>query len=119
MLKRNPKDAAAITRVRLDLIPGPACVAIAQALGDGARKYGAFNWRITPIEASNYIAAAERHIKSWQDREEYAADSRVHHLGHAAASLAIVMDALACDMLIDDRPPVGPTARLLAEAAAR
>jgi hypothetical protein len=120
VISANPKDRAAKSRVRLDLIPGPACVAICQALQNGVDKgYGPFNWRVTPIQASNYLAATLRHIKAWQDREEIAPDSLVHHLGHAAASLAILMDAQACATLIDDRPPAGPTARLLAEAAAR
>lgn len=114
----NPKDLAAIQRVRLDLIPGPACVAIAQALAFGIPRYGAWSWRKTPIEAGTYLAAGLRHIKAWQDGEEFAADSQVHHLGHAAASLAIIMDALSCDTLIDDRPPAAPTARLMAEVAA-
>lgn len=119
MKSANPKDLAARNRVRLDLLPGPAMVAICQALQDGVNKgYGAFNWRNEPVQASNYLAACFRHIKAWQDGEEFAPDSMVHHLGHAAASLAILMDALACDTLIDDRPPAGPTARLLTEAAA-
>jgi hypothetical protein len=119
MNSTNPKDIAAKKRVRLDLLPGPAMVAMAQALQNGVDKgYGAFNWRTQPVQASNYLAAAERHIKAWQDGEEFAPDSKVHHLGHAAASLAILMDALACETLIDDRPPAGPTARLLTEAAA-
>lgn len=118
MKSTNPKDVAAKNRVRLDLMPGPAAVAICQALQNGVDKgYGAFNWRNVPVQASNYLAAAERHIKAWQDGEEFAPDSSVHHLGHAAASLAILMDALACDTLIDDRPPKGPTAALLAEAS--
>lgn len=120
MRSTNPKDVAARKRVRLDLIPGPAMVATALALQNGVDKgYGAFNWRTEPVQASNYLAATLRHMKAWQDGEEFAADSNVHHLGHAMASLAILMDALSCDTLIDDRPPAGPTARLLAEAAAR
>jgi len=116
----NPKDIAATSRVRLDLLPGPAMVPTALAFQDGIDKgYGAFNWRRQPVQAMNYVAAAMRHIKAWQDGEEYATDSQVHHLGHAVASLMILMDAGACDTLIDDRPPAGPTARLLAEAAAR
>lgn len=115
----NPKDLAAKKRVRLDLIPGPAEVAVCQALYDGINKgYGAFNWRSQPVQASNYLAATMRHIKAWQDGEEFAPDSKVHHLGHACASLMILMDAIACETLIDDRPAPAPTARLLTEAAA-
>lgn len=119
MKSTNPKDLVATKRVRLDLIPGPACVAIARALAFGIPTYGAWSWRRSPIEGGTYVAATLRHIKAWQDGEEFAPDSGVHHLGHAAASLAILMDALACETLIDDRPPAAPTARLLAEAAAR
>lgn len=119
MKSSNPKDVAARKRVSLSLVPGPAMVAMAQALQNGIDKgYGAFNWRNIPVEAMNYIDASLRHIKAWQDGEDFAPDSKVHHLGHAAASLAILMDAMACDSLIDDRPPAAPTARLLAEAAA-
>lgn len=120
MKSSNPKDVAARKRVRLSLVPGPAMVSMALALQDGIDKgYGPFNWRNVPVEAMNYIDATLRHIKAWQDGEELAPDSRVHHLGHAAASLAILMDAMSCETLIDDRPPAAPTARLLTEAAER
>jgi len=101
----NPKDAAARDRCPLDLIPGPAMLAAAWALKDGADKYGPFNWRSVPIKASNYQAAAERHIKAWQDGERSASDSGVHHIAHAIAGLMILLDAEACGTLIDDRPP--------------
>ena len=101
----NPKDAAARDRCPLDLIPGPAMLATAWALKNGADKYGAFNWRSQPIKASNYLAAAERHIKAWQDGERSAPDSGVHHIAHAVAGLMILLDAEACGTLIDDRPP--------------
>ena len=45
-----------------------------------------------------------------------AADSGVHHLGHAKACLSIVLDAQAYDCLCDDRPVNrGVFSRLLAE----
>lgn len=113
---QNPKDLAAAQRVPLHLFPGPALTLVCQALGDGAKKYGPFNWRSEPIQASNYLAAAERHIKAWQDGEDLAADSGVHHIAHAIAGLAIMLDAHLCGSLRDDRPPPAPTARLLAEA---
>lgn len=113
--RRNPKDAAAAGRVPLHLFPGPALALACLALGDGARKYGAFNWRSEPIEASNYLAAAERHLKAWQDGEEAAPDSGIHHIAHAIAGLAIMLDAAQCGTLVDDRPPAGPTPKILAK----
>ena len=111
--ERNPKDIAGSAKAPLHLIPGPACYHASLALGDGGRKYGFFNWRETPIEASSYLAACERHLKSWQDGEEVAQDSGVSHLGHALATLMILVDAMACGTLIDDRPKPGATPKLL------
>jgi hypothetical protein len=109
----NPKDEAAKRKVRLDLIPGPAMARVAQALADGAAKYGPFNWRTTPITASTYLAAEARHVKSWQDGSEFDLESGEHHLAHAIATLLILLDAQICDKLIDDRPPPAPTRSLL------
>lgn len=85
------------------------------AMGDGARKYGPFNWRASPVSTSTYVNAAMRHLISWWDGEEAAADSGVHHLAHAASCLAILMDAEANGCLQDDRPKAGVTSALIAE----
>lgn len=84
---------------------------------DGKKGYGPFNWRENPIEASVYVDAAARHIMAWQDGEDLAADSLVHHLAHAKATLGIIIDALESGTLIDDRPKIksGVASRLLAE----
>lgn len=116
---RNPKDIAAVNRVPLHLFPGPALAMACLALGDGAKKYGTFNWRSEPVQASNYLAAAERHLKAWQDGEDCASDTGYHHIAHAIAGLAILLDAMSCGTLIDDRPPPGPTPQILKEAAER
>jgi hypothetical protein len=88
-------------------------VKTALALMDGARKYGPYNWRDEGVSASTYISAAERHIRAWLDGETDAADSKVHHLGHAIACLAIILDAETIGNLVDDRPRAAPTAALL------
>ena len=79
----------------------------AHAMMDGARKYGPFNWRDKKVQAHIYVDAALRHIAAWFDGEELADDSKVHHLGHAIACCAILLDAQATDSLIDDRPVNG------------
>jgi hypothetical protein len=111
----NPKDVLARSeqRVLLHLVPSPALVKTALALMDGARKYGPYNWRDEGVSASTYVSAAERHIRAWLDGETDAADSKVHHLGHAIACLAIILDAEAIGNLVDDRPRSAPTAALL------
>lgn len=111
----NPKDllAAGEARVPLDLIPGPALVHLALAMRDGAVKYGPYNWREEGVGARTYVAAARRHILAWLDGEENAQDSKRHHLAHAMACLAILLDAQAVGNLVDDRPPAAPTAEMM------
>lgn len=101
----NPKTKYGKAKPAISLIPGTAQLHIADAFRDGASKYGPANWRNDPVSASTYIDAAYRHIIAWYDGGEgVAVDSGVHHLGHAAACLAIVLDAEAQGSLVDDRP---------------
>jgi len=111
----NPKTRFGMAKPPLSLIPGAARVQLAEAFRDGAAKYGAANWRIDPVSASTYLNAAERHLVSWQDGEEVATDSGVHHLAHAAACLLILLDAQASGTLQDDRPTPTVTADLIRE----
>ncbi len=72
---------------------------------DGELKYGPRSWRVDKIMARRYIDAAMRHMNAWAEGEEVAADSGVHHLGHARACLGILLDAQETGNLIDDRIP--------------
>lgn len=109
----NPKDRIGITKPPLHLVPPVAIIHEAMAFKDGAEKYGPYNWRGESVSASVYIAATLRHIFSWNDGEAISQDSRVHHLGHARACLAILLDAESVGKLIDDRPPPGFASTLL------
>ncbi len=111
----NPKTRFGVAKPPLSLIPGQARVLLAEAFRDGARKYGPANWRVDLVTASTYLNAAERHLISWQDGEENAEDSGVHHLAHAAACLLILLDAQASGTLKDDRPTPANTSRLIRE----
>lgn len=113
----NPKDIIGATKVDLDLIPGPAEVACAIALTDGALKYGPYNWREQgkPIQARVYTSAARRHLKKWFDGEDNDPESGASHLGHVMACCAILIDAQACGQLADNRPSNGTTAHALKE----
>lgn len=111
----NPKDLVGATKVDLDLIPGPAEVQCALAFTDGALKYGPYNWRDSgkPVQARTYTSAARRHLKKWFDGEDIDPETGVHHLGHAMACCAILIDAQSCDQLADNRPANGTTAAAL------
>jgi hypothetical protein len=109
----NPKTRFGMAKPPLSLIPATALVHMAEGFRDGAAKYGPANWRQDPVSTSTYLNAAYRHIAAWQDGEECDPVSGVHHLGHAADCLAILMDAQACNTLLDDRPPPAPTGDLI------
>jgi len=103
----NPKDLIGVKKPRLSLVPPAGLVYEALAMANGADKYGPYNWRDKKVQAMIYIEACMRHLLSWQDREETAKDSGVHHLGHAKACLGILIDAIETNSLIDNRPRKG------------
>jgi hypothetical protein len=100
----NPKDRIGQSKVSLSKVPPAALAHCAHALMDGASKYGAYNWRGKKVQAGIYVDAAQRHLLSWFEGQESATDSGIHHLGHAMACLAILLDAQEGGNLIDDRP---------------
>lgn len=100
----NPKDKIGAAKVDLTLIPPTALAHLAFALMDGATKYGPYNWRVEPVQIRTYIGAAIRHLQDYLDGENCAQDSGAHHLGHTMACCAIILDAVAQQMAVDDRP---------------
>lgn len=115
MSDNNPKTRVGSTKVPLHLVPPSATHYLALALEDGAKKYGAYNFRQEAISISTYKAAAQRHWDAFWDGEDIAPDSGVHHIAHAMACAALVLDAASIGKLVDDRPPAGAAARLQKE----
>lgn len=122
----NPKDAFGLQKTPLHLIPGPALVEEANVMGNGAWKYGPYNWREKHVRATVYVAAALRHLHSYLDGADYDAAAEepnkageeppypiVHHLGAVRACCGILLDALASGTLIDDRPKAAPTEAII------
>lgn len=113
----NPKDLIGATKISLSKVPPVAIAHCSHAMMDGARKYSPYNWRAKAVQAHIYVDAALRHLLDWFDGEEDAPDSKVHHLGHAMACCAILLDCQETGNLIDDRPTTpassGATARVL------
>ncbi|HEY3496227.1 MAG TPA: dATP/dGTP diphosphohydrolase domain-containing protein [Polyangiaceae bacterium] len=111
----NPKDAAALKRVPMHLLPQVGVVYGAMACRDGAIKYGPYNWRERSISLVQYVGAMQRHLSSLLDGEDNASDSELPHLAHVIATAAILLDAKQAGALIDDRPKrSGNTAALIA-----
>ena len=103
----NPKDLIGMKKVSITKLPAAGIIHGAHAMMNGAAKYGPYNWREKKVQASIYIDAAMRHLMDWFEGQEIASDSGVHHLGHALACCAILLDAQENDSLIDDRPICG------------
>lgn len=100
----NPKDIVGSTKVSISKLPAIGIIHGAHAMMNGAGKYGPYNWRDKSVQASIYVDAAMRHILEWFEGQELAPDSKCHHLGHALACCAILLDAQANSAMIDDRP---------------
>ncbi len=100
----DPKGEIGKTKAPMWLLPPGALIESAWAHQDGATKYGAYNFRHTPVNASTYISAMMRHWAAYLNGEDIAPDSKVQHLAHIVANCNILMDAAACGTLIDDRP---------------
>lgn len=101
----NPKDAVGIKKTPFWLVPATIVGEIALALLEGARKYGAYNWRVAGVRASVYISAAEGHMKDWWEGEDTDPESQLSHITKALASLTVLRDAMIQGMWEDDRPP--------------
>lgn len=112
----NPKDRAASDRLDLTLFPDSAIAYGALAFVEGDAKYGGFNWRVSGVQASVYVAAAKRHFAKWFNGEDCDPKSHVHHLANALACGAVLIDAIEHGNLNDDRPPRQNMGRLFSES---
>lgn len=111
----NPKDLIATKKVQLGLFPAAGKIYGALALEDGARKYGPYNFRDKKVKMSVYLDAMERHLLALRDGEDTAEDSKLPHLAHILGCAGILADAIEGGFVIDDRPPTGPAASILAK----
>lgn len=111
----NPKALSGSLKIPLDLVPPALALGVAEAMADGAKKYGAYNYRTSKIAANVYKAAIDRHMGAWWDGEDDASDSGIHHLKHVAACLAIMLDSMACGTFDDNRPPSSGAAEIIAQ----
>lgn len=110
----NPKDRYGLAKVPLSLIPSSAKVFMAMGLGEGARKYGPFNWRVEPVQSRIYLEAAMRHLELLLDGEDFDRDTGLHHGCFVLSSMAIYLDAMVYGSLIDNRALPGRTGDLVA-----
>jgi hypothetical protein len=115
----NPKERNGKQKPALGLIPPVALLHCATAFEDGARKYGAYNWREVGVESMTYVHAALRHLGNYLDGEEFASDSGVHNLGAVMACCAILLDCDSVGNLRDNRPRPGKSSQVQDELKAK
>lgn len=111
----NPKQAYGDLKAATQFVPPALLLGAAKAFGEGAKKYGAFNWRNTKVEAMTYVGAMLRHLAAFTDGEDVDPESTTGklHLDGIAACVGILLDCYHGGFLIDNRPPKGPAPKLV------
>lgn len=100
----NPKDQIGSKKVPLHCVPAEVLLELGLAMEEGARKYGAWNFRAVGVRASVYYDAVMRHMFSWWESEDIDPDSGVNHLVKAMACLVVLRDSMNMGNWKDDRP---------------
>jgi hypothetical protein len=111
----NPKQAYGDKKLPVHTVPPALLLGAAKAFGEGAAKYGAFNWRLSKVEAMTYVGAIQRHLAAYVDGEDVDPESVTGklHLEGIAACVGILLDCHHGGYLIDNRPPKGPAPQMV------
>jgi len=105
-MSENPKHYAGQQKIPFGDIPAIVIAELGVAMHEGARKYGAYNYRRDAIRASDYYDAAKRHLTQWYELgEDVDPTCGISHITKAMAALAVLRDAQINGMVKDDRPP--------------
>ena len=106
----NPKDAIGSKKVPLHVVPCGPLMEVGLAMMEGARKYGAWNYRAdgAAVRASVYYDAFQRHLMAWHEGQDIDPDSGLSHITKAIAGLIVLRDAMLSGNWIDDRPIRNP-----------
>lgn len=90
MIQPDQKIKRDAGKLRMDLIPPQALVALASVMTFGAEKYPAGSWR--EVEPWRYHAAALRHLVAWMQGRGKDNESGLPHLWHALTNIAFLID---------------------------
>lgn len=89
-------------KAELSILPVEGLKYEAAALTYGKGKYGKGNFKLG-MEYSRLIDAALRHIYAYAGKEDLDNESNIHHLGHAKATLAMLIYMIEHNVGQDDR----------------
>jgi hypothetical protein len=87
---------------RISLIPKDALWEMGKAFKHGEQKYGTFNYK-HGFKYTRLADAAMRHLTQFMDGENNDSESGHSHLGHAMASIAMLLDSHINHPELDDR----------------
>ena len=87
---------------RMSLVPPRALLQVAAAMTYGAKKYSADNYLQGGFTTRRLIDAALRHMNAHLQGED-TDESGHSHLSHCAASVLMLMEAIAVGKISDDR----------------
>ena len=113
----NPKLAKGAAKAPMAAYPKLAIVQMANVMACGGFKYGDFNYRESAVDAQTYIGAMDRHLLLWQDGVDLDKETRMSHLAHIMSCCAILIDAEATGMFIDNRSKTGLMEAMLDNSA--
>ena len=113
----NPKASQGALKAPMGFSPITAIIEMETVMAGGAHKYGAYNFRDSPIDAMTYIGAIDRHFKLWQDGVDIDEESGQSHLAHIMACCALVIDSMHTEMLVDNRHKSGLVDGILRNSA--
>jgi hypothetical protein len=118
LVSTNPKKAHGALKAPMSSVPTTALVELYAVMGAGAHKYGAFNFRDSPIDAMTYIGAIRRHFLLWEDGEDVDDETKRSHLAHIMACCSLALDAMHTGQFVDNRSKTGLISQLLKDCAA-
>lgn len=96
-------------KLRIDLIPPEAILALATSMTYGAEKYSDRNWEENPCAWGRYFGALQRHLWDWQAGNSIDEESGMPTLWCAIACLAFLITYENRGIGTDDRLPRNET----------
>lgn len=93
-------------KIRFDLIPPEADLAMALVLTKGVAKYDARNWEKGMPMVEGMVASLKRHLNAWEFGEDYDRESNLLHMAHVLTNAAflVALQMRPAPDRFDDRP---------------
>ena len=104
----NPKEAIGQAKPSLHHVPPRVLLEVAQAMMEGSKKYGIYNYRKAGVSYSTYYSSTFRHLIAWFEGEDIDPDSGLSHITKAISGLIVLRDSMLEGNFTDDRPNTKP-----------